>query len=266
MRKLIDLFTTKSAFGLDFTKLPILCGVLFLVNINVMSSQTGLILGIGGGINNSRINYSNVVNLKTSTSNLMGYQGALTVGWQFSNNFSLLSGVQYAQKGSKLADDNQAYRDDSNGQTFLGSQIGEERTNFVTIPFVARYKFLSSDFGFTLSSGLSLNMGQDGTAFRYVQSNNNSKTYFGRYEPVTFGDGINDLYNTFQVGFVLGAGLIVPINEKGRLTLNVAFDFGLSDAYNTRYKNANTIFEKAFNRSTFFTLGYEHVLDIGDKF
>jgi hypothetical protein len=252
--------------SLDSCRRPFVGFAFFLFSILPLSAQSGLILGVNGGINNSRINYSNVVNMKTSTSNLMGYQGALTVGWQFSNNFSLLSGVQYAQKGTKLADDNKAYRDDSNGQTFLGSQIGEERTNFVTIPFVARYKFFSSDFGFTLSSGLSLNMGQDGTAFRYVQSNNNSKTYFGRYEDVAFGDGINDLYNTFQVGFVLGAGLIVPINEKGRLTLNVALDFGLSDAYNTRFKNANTIFEKAFNRSTFFTLGYEHVLDIGDKF
>jgi Outer membrane protein beta-barrel domain len=252
--------------SLDSCKRPFMGFTFFLFSFFSLSAQSGLIFGASGGINNSRISYSNAVNMKTSTSNLMGYQGALTVGWQFSNNFALTSGLQYAQKGTKLADDNKAYRDDSNGQTFLGSQIGEERTNFFTIPILARYKFLSSDFGFTISSGLSLNMGQDGTAFRYVQSNNNSKTYFGRYEDVTFGDGINNLYNTFQVGFVLGAGLIVPINEKGRLTLNVAFDFGLSDAYNTRYKNANTIFEKAFNRSTFFTLGYEHLLDIGDKF
>jgi Outer membrane protein beta-barrel domain len=252
--------------SLDSCRRPFVGFAFFLISILSLSAQSGLILGVNGGINNSRIYYSNVVNLKTSTSSLMGYQGALTVGWQFSNNFALLSGVQYAQKGTKLADDNQAYRDDSNGQTFLGSQVGEERTNFVTIPIMARYKFLSSDFGFTISSGLTLNMGQDGTAFRYVQSNNNSKTYFGRYEDVTFGDGINNLYNTFQVGFALGAGVVIPVSEKGRLTLNATFDFGLSDAFNTRYKNANTIFEKAFNRSTFFALGYEHWLDIGDKF
>jgi hypothetical protein len=238
--------------------------VFFLLNF--LSAQTGLIVGVGGGINNSSVNYANIVNIKTSTSSLMGYQGALTVGWQFSNNFSLLSGVQYAQRGTKLADDNQAYRDDSNGQTFLGSLVGEERTNFVTIPIVARYKFFSSDFGISLSSGLSLNMGQDGTAFRYVQSNNNSKTYFGRYENVTFGDGINDVYKSFQVSLMFGAGLIVPITEKGRLTFNAMFDFGLSDAFNPRYKTANTIFEKALNRGTFFSIGYEHLLDIGDKF
>jgi hypothetical protein len=252
--------------SIDSCRRPIMGFAFFLSTIFSLSSQSGLVFGVGGGFNNSVINYSNVVNAKTSTSNLMGYQGALTVGWQFSNNFSLISGVQYAQRGTKLANDNQAYRDDTNGQTFLGSQIGEERTNFVSVPLLARYKFFSSDFGITLSSGLSFNMGQDGSAFRYVQSNNNAKTYFGRYEDVTFGDGINDLYKPFQVGFVLGAGVIVPINEKGRFTLNVAFDFGLSDAYNTRYKNANTIFEKAFNRSTFFSLGYEHLLDIGDKF
>jgi Outer membrane protein beta-barrel domain len=252
--------------SIDSRRRPIMGFAFFLSTIFSLFAQTGLIFGVGGGFNNSVTNLSNVVNAKTSTSNLMGYQGALTVGWQFSNNFALISGVQYAQRGTKLANDNQAYRDDTNGQTFLGSQIGEERTNFVSVPLLARYKFLSSDFGFTLSSGLSFNMGQDGTAFRYVQSNNNSKTYFGRYEDVTFGDGINDLYKPFQVGFVLGAGVIVPISEKGRFTLNVAFDFGLSDAYNTRYKNANTIFEKAFNRSTFFSLGYEHLLDIGDKF
>jgi hypothetical protein len=252
--------------SIDSCRRPIMGFAFFLSTIFSLSAQSSLIFGVGGGFNNSVINYSNVVNAKTSTSNLMGYQGGLTVGWQFSNNFALISSVQYAQRGTKLANDNQAYRDDNNGQTFLGSQIGEERTNFVTVPLLARYKFLASDFGFTLSSGLNFNMGQDGSAFRYVQSNNNSKTYFGRYEDVTFGDGINDLYKPFQVGFVLGAGVIVPIGEKGRFTLNVAFDFGLSDAYNTRYKNANTIFEKAFNRSTFFSLGYEYLLEIGDKF
>lgn len=243
-----------------------LCLLSTTATLSTLSAQTGLILGVTGGINNSRISYSNVVNVKTTTSSLSGFQGQLTVGWQFSNNFALVSGLQYAQRGSKFADDNQAYRDDTNGQTFLGSQVGEERTNFISIPLVARYKFFSSDFGIAISSGLSFNMGQDGTAFRYVQSNNNSKTYFGRYENVTFGDGINDYYKPFQIGLILGAGVIIPITEKGRLTLNVALDIGLSDAYNARYKTANTIFEKASNNGTFFSIGYEHLLDIGDKF
>jgi Outer membrane protein beta-barrel domain len=233
---------------------------------HLLSAQAGFIIGASGGVNNSRIKYSESVTQQMATSTLMGYQGQLTIGWRFSNSFSVLSGVQYAQRGTKFADDSRAYKDETTAQIYLGSLIGEERTNFISIPIVARYKFFASKFGFALSSGLSFNNGQNGTAFKYIQSNNNFKVYAGRYEDVNFGSGINDYYKPLQVSLLLGAGLILPVSEKGRVVVNANFDFGLSDVYNRRYKIANTIFEKAVNNGTFFSIGYESYFTMGDKF
>jgi Outer membrane protein beta-barrel domain len=238
----------------------------FLVSFShFLLAQSGFIIGINGGMNQSKLRFSEAVNRKTETSNLRGYQAQITVGYQLTNKFTLLSGAQYAQRGTRMADPNQAYKEE-NGNVFLGSLVGEERTNFLTIPFLMRYKLLSGRFGITLTTGLNLNLGQDGTAFRYVQSNNNSKIYYARYEMIGFGNSINDLYRRNQLSVMTGLGFLIPVSEKGRVVLNANMDWGMLDAYNERFKMANTILEKVFSNATFFNIGYEHHFNMGDKF
>jgi hypothetical protein len=241
------------------------CIAFLLFTVNSASAQAGLIIGISGGMNQSKLRFSEAVTRKTETSQLQGYQAQLTLGWQVSNKIALVSGFQYAQRGTRLADPTQAYKEE-NGNTFLGSLIGEERTNFLTIPFLVRYKLFASRFGITLTTGLNVNLGRDGTAFRYVQSNNNNKIYQARYEMVNFGDGINDLYRPSQISLMAGLGFIIPLSEKGRLTLNANLDWGIFDSYNERYKMANTILEKVFTNANLFNIGYEYHFNISDKF
>lgn len=240
---------------------------LFLATLSTYSfAQTGLVLSLNGGIANSKIKYANLVNLKTTTSNIMGYHGGLNIGWRFSERFTLLSGFHLIEKGTKFAEENKAYRDDSNGgQTYLGFLTGEEKVSFLTIPILARYKVIGDGFGVLLTAGLTLNSGRDGMAFKYIQANN-GKVFAARYEMVEFGEDIDQLYTPFQIGFTMGIGLQIPVSENGRLLLNAAMDFGMTDALNQRFKQANTIFERAYNRSTIFSVGYEHYFDLGGKY
>ncbi len=238
----------------------------FFMTLPFSNAQTGLVVSLNGGVANSKIKYANLVNLKTTTSNIMGYHGGLNIGWRFSERFTLLSGIHFIQKGTKFAEENKAYRDDSNGgQTYLGFLTGEEKVTFMTIPILARYKVIGQGFGVLLSAGLTLNSGNDGTGFKYIQANN-GKIFAARYEMVEFGEDIDQLYTPFQIGFTMGFGLQIPVSENGRLLLNAALDLGLTDALNQRYKQANTIFERAYTRSTIFSIGYEYYFNLGDQY
>jgi Outer membrane protein beta-barrel domain len=231
-----------------------------------MNAQSGLLLSLNGGVSNSKIRYANLVNFKTTNNKILGYQGGVNVGWQFSKRFTLLSGLFIIQKGTKFAEENKAYQDDSNGgQVYLGFLTGEEKTSFYSIPIVGRFKIIGNRFGLLASAGLSLNKGRDGTAFKYVQANS-GKVFAGRYEMVEFGEDIDQLYTPFQVGFIMGLGVQIPVSANSRILLNTTLDLGMTDALNQRYKQANTIFEKAYNRSTLFSIGYEYHFSIKDLY
>ena len=64
--------------------------------------------------------------------------------------------------------------------------------------------------------------------------------------------------------------LIYKMNENSKLKFNVTWDFGTSDMYNPRYKNANAFFNSnkgdQLNRTAMFTVGYEYHFSFGDKY
>ena len=87
---------------------------------------------------------------------------------------------------------------------------------------------------------------------------------------VKFGKGVNDDYRNMQLGFQLSPGLYVNLNDKSKLTLNVTWEAGLNDAFNPRYKQANSFFDdykgNQFNQSTVLTIGYEYHFSFADKY
>lgn len=231
-----------------------------------VNAQSGLLLSLNGGLSNSKIRYTNLVNLKTTNTNILGYQGGVNVGWRFSKRFTLLSGFFIIQKGTKFAEENKPYQDYSNGgQLYWGSLTGEEKTSFYSVPIVGRFRIIGNRFGLLASTGLSFNKGRGGTAFKYVQANG-GKVFAGRYEMIEFGDDIDQYYTPYQVGFIMGLSVQIPVNEHSRVLLNATTDIGMTDALNQRYKQANTIFEKAYSRSSLFSIGYEYHFSIKDLY
>ena len=219
-------------------------------------SNLKLIIGATGGVNLSWYSLSD--EYTQSSKSLFGYNGGITVGLATSDRFSILTGVSFIQKGTKLESVN--YQFDSGD---VGYESTKLKTQFLSIPLIARYQLFGENFGMTLAAGLSFNFGLDGTFSSYEQGK--LATYKPQSGKVKFGSGINDFYNPFQAGIILSPGAVFPIGEKGKFTVNVTWDLGLGNMLNDKFINfsGNGLLGEWKNRSTIFTIGYEHRLDIG---
>jgi Outer membrane protein beta-barrel domain len=222
-------------------------------------SNLKLILGATGGVNLSRYSVSDEFG-DFSSKSLFGYNGGVTVGLATSDRFSILLGANFIQKGTKLES---GTLDLGNGD--VGYQSLKDKTQFLSIPIIARYQLFGQNFGMTLGAGLSLNFGLGGTYSTYYQGK--SGVYNAASGKTKFGSGINDDYKPFQAGIILSPGVIFPAGENGKFTINITWDLGLGNMINDNYRNSagGSSTGELKNRSTIFTLGYEHRLDIGSS-
>ena len=132
----------------------------------------------------------------------------------------------------------------------------------MNIPLLLRYRTGGDDgLGFTINAGPTFNIGINGNTDYLFTSRNGAEELIS-YES-DFGAGINDDYRKAQMSFMLSPGVIVPIGEKGRVGFNIVFDFSLSNIINERAQDAAGISGAQKNRSTMFTISYEHCLEFG---
>lgn len=228
-------------------------------------SNLKLIVGATGGVNFSWYGLSEEWDA-FSTKTQLGFNGGLTVGLATSDRFSILLGANFIQKGSKLEGPTDDYTENGTGIPFKGYFSGKENTQFLTVPIMARYQVFGDgeSFGVTLAAGLSLNFALGGDYSSSIQGTT-GKSYNAASGKIKFGSGITDAYDSFQAGILLSPGVVFPVGEKGKFTVNVTWDLGLSDMFNSRYKEANDVVGKWRNRSTIFTVGYEHRFELGSS-
>jgi hypothetical protein len=232
--------------------------------ISLSAQRSSLYIGATGGVNLSKFKFtSELSELYTSTNSIPGLNGGVTFGMEL-GNVTLSSGLQYIQKGGEYQTDN------FEGDLGTGFFTARERLHFVSVPLLIGYrKFLSDQFGVSVALGPSFNFGISGKLDETIE-------YFGETDVeethyiVHFGNSVNDDYKGMQVGFQFSPGLFYAINDRSRLTFNITWDSGLSDAFNPRYKDANTFFDdyrgSALNRTTMFSIGYQRHFSLGDKY
>lgn len=231
---------------------------------SLRAQQSSFFIGANGGGNLSKFKYTeDLSELYPSTNPLLGLNGGFSLGFDI-HGFTLSTGLQYIQKGSEYQTDNFV----DNGLT--GYFTGRERLHFLSIPILVGYRQpLGSRAGLSIAMGPSINIGLGGKIDEEIE-------YFGTEEVetenylVSFGTGVNDDYKNTQAGFQISPGFFFNLNDRSKLTFNVTWDIGLNDSFNPRYKNANDFFVTTegnlLNRSTMFTLGYEHHFRIGDRY
>lgn len=233
--------------------------IIFLALPIGITAQSNLIIGGSAGVNLSKYNFTDDLKDSWTTSNTkFGLNGGLKVGLEL-GRIGLFTGIDYVSKGGKFETNNFMF---NNGE--VGFVSGEEEVGFISIPLLLRYKVLDEGFGISLSVGPTFNIGTHGT---YTQV-----TEFERSNPLTenstltFGDGIRDNYKKLQMGLLINPSILFPIGESGRLSFSVGVDLGLSNAINSRFQEAAGFEGKLKNRSTIFSIGYEHLIEFGDKY
>ncbi len=231
---------------------------------SVSAQQNSFFIGFNGGANLSKFKYTrDLSNLYSTTSPVFGINGGGIIGLEI-QNFVLSIGLQYIQKGS-------IYETDTFEDEFgTGVYSATEKLHYISIPLTLSYrKYLTDRFALTAGIGPSFNFGLGGKI-------DESTEYFGEEDvettnyKVKFGNGVNEDYKGMQVGFQFMVGMVYAINNDSKLTFNVTWDSDTADAFNRRYKNANTFFDDyrgdQMNRSTVFTIGYERHFSFGDRY
>lgn len=235
-----------------------------VVGLAAVHAQSSVFIGGQGGVNLSKFRYTrDLSELYPSVESLLGVNAGVTVGLEI-QNFTLSSGLQYIQKGSKYSTDT---FEDENGTGFLTAR---ERLHFVSVPLTVGYrKYLGDRFGLTLAIGPSFNFGLSGKIDEETEYFGNDVVEPENYQ-VKFGSGVNDDYKPMQVGFLFSPGMVFVLDRNSKLTFNITWDSGVSDAFSQRYKSANGFFDnvqgEVMNRSTIFSVGYERHFSFGDKY
>ncbi|MEM6631709.1 MAG: porin family protein [Bacteroidota bacterium] len=239
--------------------------VILLIAASSLHAQgNSFFIGANAGTNFSKYKFTeDLQELYTRSSRSTGINGGFTAGLQL-QNFTLTTGIQYMQKGAKYETDNFT---DTEGTGFF---TADEKLHFISIPVVVGYRLpLDYSFGLMLNMGPSFNLGLSGKVDEITE-------YFGSEDQsienftILFGNGVNEEYRPVQVGFQFSPGFYVNINENSKITFNATWDSGLNDAFNSRYKEANSFFDvnkgKQFFRSTVLTLGYEYHISFSDQY
>ena len=233
-------------------------------SITLSAQQNSFFIGFNGGANLSKFKYTrDLSTLYSTTSPVFGINGGGIIGVEI-QNFVLSSGLQYIQKGGVYETDTYT---DENGTVVFSAK---EKLHYVSVPLTLSYrKYLTDRFALTAGIGPSFNFGLGGKL-------DESKEYFGSEDVektnynVKFGNGVNEDYKGMQVGFQFTTGMVYALDRNSKLTFNVTWDSDTSDAFNRRYKNANTFFDDyrgdQMNRSTVFTIGYERHFNFGDRY
>jgi len=246
--------------------------IAFLFNANAQNSA--LILGVNGGANFSKLNYTGDFAIQDeSTSRKLGFQGGVDVGVKF-GKFAFITGFRYIQRGGntelRKSDPNDPFFFED-GTIDVGVQNTSTRFQNLSIPLLLRYQ-TEGDLAFSLSLGPVINsgMGDIKTETSYTLTNAGS---IGPIESeFTYGDLGDDLFKSTTVGFMFSPGILYKVGENGVFRANITYhnggnvvnenlvvqdDLGLRNVSGSIKSNAIV-----------FEVGYEHRIDfnIGSKY
>lgn len=232
--------------------------------VALTAQQNSFFIGANAGANLSKFKFTeDLKELYPTTNSKLLLNGGFTMGLEI-EDFVLRTGLEYVQKGSDYQTENFV---DEFGTGYF---TAKEKQHFVSVPLMLEYRsYVDYNFAFTIGMGPVLNFGVNGKLDELTE-------YFGtddvdlQHYKVAFGKGVNDDYKNSMVSFRITPGMLFKIDERNKLTFNVAWDLGMGDSFNPRYKDANDFFVdytgNQINRSTMFTVGYEYHFNFGDKY
>lgn len=238
--------------------------MLAIFSLSTVQAQNSFYIGAKGGANTSKYKFTeDLRELYPNTNSIFGMNGGFDMGILI-NGWSISTGVHYVQKGSKYQTDN------FNDSDEVGYFSATEKLHFISIPVLLGFREqLANRVGWSLAVGPSFNFGLSGKLDETTEYFGTDDVDYQNYK-IAFGEGVNEDYKPVQVGFQISPGLYVDVNSRSKVIFNVTWDFGTSDAFNPRYKDANGFFDSfkgdQINRTTMFTVGYEYHFNFQDRY
>lgn len=245
-----------------------------VISMTAAVAQPQLYFGAGAGMNFSKLKFNSFQDEYTqyyyigqdySSSGQIGFQGALRVGIQFGESFSVQVEPSFFRQ--KLQIETQQLTSEyvrTAPNTYLLSQEGRRNwsidMNSINIPIMAKVKLFGDKFGMNGAAGISLNFHQSGTystEYKPTDSGNGTQAvkdnpiaytiddfgtvntiYYSEQYPtggskLTFGNAQDSHFSGFGADLLLGAGLFYKVDDDGKfkITLDWRMDFGLTNMY-----------------------------------
>ncbi len=220
-------------------KLVYLSVVIFCVLAQTISGQnSSFVLGVSGGASLSKFKESGDYLFDgESFKREMRYGGGLDLGVKY-NNWTLLTGVNYVQRGGKSEISLQGEGEgwvfwDDPTSVYKGDQIEELTFSFISIPLKIRYERFFGKIGVGVEFGPTFNsisgdIKLDRTyELRDAQDRHSAETY-------TAGSKGEDYLKSFKVGFTFKPVLFYKVSDQGMFRFGITFDsYGnmINDSY-----------------------------------
>lgn len=196
--------------------------------INLTSfSQKGheLILGVGGSISSVWIMNQNFYGEpELNYAPKMGYAGSLNLGYNFTENFSIGTEVQYSIQGQKYEDK----------QTMEGVKYDAARditTTYLNIPLFFKYAFGTSGTKFRFMAGPQFGKLLDATQ-TYTRNGTTMGTDAVDLEGNTFktdAKNIKDRFEVYDIGIALDVGADIHLSDKFFISPGFRMNYGFND-------------------------------------
>lgn len=260
-------------------KLSIYSTAAFLILFSAgLHAQTSIILTPEIGIHSSKTTATGDLDISesfqgmdVSYSGIFSYQGGVGVGIQFFENWGLLTGVKFNQKGGKVSVETRNPNNpftvtlpDGTQTTDVGEVTSTTKHNWLSVPILARAQF-GGTFKVGLAIGPQFNMGigkyKETTEYSLENTNLNTDE-----QSIDFGDSTSDLLKKNHISLVILPYVSYDLNPKSSIRFSVMFERG-SDMVNENYvvglENGQRNVNGTLKNSQFgVMLSYEHRFDL----
>lgn len=203
--------------------------VILLINLSVYSKD--IELGIQAGPTVTKSFGKSVIKYSAD----IRYAAEVYVKYSFSSTVGIRTGLGFEDKGGAIK--NITFTDGAGNP--IGTGKLHHHLQYITIPILAEFTFgkkVQPYFNTGLYMGI-LAKGQD----------------IAKYDKAYKTD-ITQYFNRFDMGFVLGVGIKVPIKEKFLFNIDIRNSIG----FLRTNKNSNPYMKNVLNYSTAFNIGFAY--------
>ena len=252
--------------------------VLFALLTGSLTAQTSFILSPEIGIHSSKSKPTGDLDISeffqgmdVGYSGVFSYQGGISFGVQLYENWALLTGIKYNQKGGKVSvetrDPNTPFivtLDDGTQQADLGEVVLTTKHNWLSIPILARAQFgRSIKIGVAIGPQINMGIGKSKESVDYNMENTNLSSEENTYE---FGTSSRDVLKKNHVSLLILPYVAYQLNDNGSIKLSMVIERG-SDMVNDNYVvgdiNGQRNVDGTMSNNQFgVMLSYEHRFDL----
>ena len=213
-------------------KLLILSGILFLSIASIAQKGHELIIGAGGSISSVWIMNQNFYGEpELNYAPKVGYGGSFNMGYNFTENLSIMAELLYSKQGQKYEDK----------QVMEGMKYDAERDitlSYLHIPLFFKYAFGTSATKFRFLLGPQFSKLLDATQ-TYTRGGNTLGTEAVNLEGKTFKTDAANIKERFidnDIAIVLDVGADIHLSDKFFISPGFRMNYGFKDINSEAYR------------------------------